>query len=236
MALASLLLSACLGGDLPQTCEDLPEVPAVGACFGNPGLEYPGYGTADLAVTGTVTSVTTGPFPDACDVSFSAVWGSGAEGLILVVTDADGVETTVGLAAPGLDSPVEEGDRVSLDLAYVFGDFGPDRGRVVLADEAGVEQLVISVAGTLADLATPADVTLDQGDPICTQHDECGAWSAFDFWVTTADDQGVVAYGDEEDIGPWRVVHAGDEQQTPETSSGCPDWFVAHVAAAFVRE
>lgn len=234
--LFALSLSACPGGEVPGTCEDLPEPPAVGACFGNPGLAYPGYGTADLAVTGTVTSVTTGPVPEACDVGFFDLATRDADALLLVVTDAEGVETTVGLVAPDLGEPVAVGDPVSLDLHYVFGDFGPDEGRVVLTDAAGVERVVVSVAGTVADLATPTDLLLEQGTLLCVQEDECGSWSAFDFLVTVGTEEAPVPYGGEASVGPWRVIHAGDEHQTPDTQSGCPDWFVAHVAGAFVRE
>ncbi|MDP2310976.1 MAG: hypothetical protein Q8P18_33460 [Pseudomonadota bacterium] len=233
--LLALPLAACTW-DVPETCDDLPEPPDVGACFGNPGLDYPGYGTAELSVTGTVTSVTTAPVPDACDVRFFHLAGSTEDAVVLVVADADGVETTVGLTAPDLVAPVVVGDTVSLDLAYTFGEFGPDEGHVVLADGAGIERVVIGVAGSLADLATPADVVLEQGGMVCTQHDECGTWSAFDFTVSAEGDVGSVPYGQEAAVGPWRVVHAGDELQAINTGGVCPDWFVAHVAAAFVRE
>ncbi len=229
-----LLLAACEWVALPEACEDLPVPPAVGACFGRPGLDYPGFGPVTLTVAGSVTSVDTGPYPEACDIRFGGAPDDDA--VILVVTDAEGVETAVGLVVPDLEDPVEEGDSVSLDLGYTFGEFGPDLGWASLADEAGVEQVVVGLAGTVDAVRAPADVRLDYGDVRCTQADPCGTWSAFDLDVAAADAAGSVPYGEQEGVGAWRVTHGGFERQATGARSNCPDWFVGHVSAAFARE
>lgn len=230
-----LLLAACDAVPTPGACDDeLPERPAVGACFGRPGLDYAGFGLAELLVHGDVVSVTTGPLPAACDVRFGD--DGGDDTVVLVVADAEGVETTVGLVAPGLAAPVAVGDAVSLDLAYTFGEFGPDIGHAVLADATGAEQVVIGTAGTVDALRTPEGVTVGEGAVRCTQADECGTWSAFDFLVAAGSAEGAVSYGEDAVIGPWRVVHADLRKQVPTGGSSCPDWFVADARAAFIRE
>lgn len=233
LALAFSLLAACYGIPLPGSCESLPEPPPVAACFGSADIVWEGWGTAATAVSGTVTSVTRGPFPVDCDVRFGGV--TDGEALVLVVEDAGGASTTVGLVAPGLGDPVAVGDTVALDLSYTFGEWGPDLAWAVLSDEAG-ERVVVATAGSLEEVRVPAGATLAEGRRRCTEDDGCGVWSAYDLDVAVGGAEASVPYGEEADVGGWHVAHGGLELQEEGQTGTCPDWFVAHASVAMVRE
>lgn len=234
-----LLLAGCPYVAAPEACADLPAPPPVGACFGQAGLDHPGLRPVELAVTGTVTSVTTGPFPEECDIRFG-LWraddDADDDALLLVISDPEGVLTTVGIVMPDLEAPMAVGDTVSLDLGHTEGGFGPDVGWAALTDEMGVEQVVVGLAGTEAGVRTPADLRIGGGHVRCTQADPCGIWSAYDLDVEA---DGVVAslpYGETGRVGGWTVTHAGFERQLEGADVSCPDWFVARVSVGFVRE
>ena len=229
-----LLVLACPGDPSSASCDDLPTAPRLAACFGSETLDWNGYGTAALAVDGEIVSVERGPFPAACDVRFSGEGGGDAT--IVVVEAGDGSRTTVGVDVAEAAGRFTVGEQVQLDVSYTFGEFGPDTAWVEVRDGAGEDLLVVATAGEVAGLRVPAGVTATEGEALCTAHDECGDWSAFPLDVAVGGEDVVVGYGATASVGGWTVAHGGLERQAESDGGSCPDWFVAHVAAAFVRD
>ncbi len=231
MQLLLLLLSACATLPTKDGCADLVPPPVV-ACFGGDGLDWPGYGTLEMAVDGTVVSVSTGGRPDACLVDVGN--DTFQEGLVVEVESAAGARYVVGIQVPQYEGAVlAEGDAVSLLADFTFGEFGPDRGSVRV-EEDGTLVALVATGGNRDDL--PDDLDASESQVRCTEDDGCGVFSKYDLNVMFGDDTANVRYGESAAIGAARVVHGGYEQAAPSEGGTCPDWFVAHVTLAVVAE
>lgn len=228
-----LLLAACDTLPSSEACGDLV-APPVTACFGGDALAWEGYGSLDVAVSGTVVSVATGPRPEACLVDVGN--GQTGEGVVVEVEDAAGDRYVVSFGIDGLAAPVAVGDAVSLDLSYVFGEFAPDVGRARLSDADGAPLVVVTEAGTLEDLVLPDGVGVARGVERCTEDDGCGVYSKYDLAITVGDASAEVPYGEDAAVGGFRVVSGGQEFQAEGQTDVCPDWFVAHATVALVAE
>lgn len=216
------MLLACTGEEEKGlSCKDLPEVPVVTGCMS----AIPG---GDL--TGTITALGEGPFPDGCDYGLGEDPGTG---WWITVADESGQEGTIGLAIPDLASPFVAGDAAHLLAAYEMADFGPTIATVEVRD--GLDALVgwVGIGGRVSDLSVPLGMVLSQGPEVCTLTEDCGSWAAYDLILEADGHRQTVSYGQQATVGNWTAYHAGNRQQI--NATGCPDWYVSTLATAIRR-
>jgi hypothetical protein len=228
-----LFLVACAGSSLFEPpCDRIPEPGAVRACFGGDPVAYEGYGTVELTFDGTVTSMSEDA--SACELEVGTI-DADEPVIALLVEDDAGATVTVGLQLAALGQPIAEGDAVSLDLAYTFGEFGPDVGHVIVSrDDAPI--VGVSVAGSLDDLVLPEGLALTEGERLCTTDDGCGVWAKYDLEASFGGETAALPYGEDVVVGGLHVAHGGYEQADAADGGECPDWFVAHVDVGFSVE
>lgn len=148
-----------------------------------------------------------------------------------------GPEWFVALSTPGIGEGVlpEIGQELSVDYRYRFGGFGPDVGHATLWDGAGDLLAWVGEAGNVDGLTTPLEVSVAQGAEVCSDADDCGAWSRYDLSLAVGDQSSAaLAYGEDVDIAGFQVVHGGYELSTS-SNTDCMDWFVGSVQVAVVR-
>lgn len=229
-----LLLTACPGDESLQTCDEIAVPDPVGACFGGDDVVWEGYGTVAGRVDGTVTAVSEGEPPEACEVALGRL-DRDEDVVVIEVDDAEGLTTIVGLQIPDLDAPVAAGDTVSLDFEFVYGEFGPDLGWVTV-EKDGAPVVIVSEGATADELTLPDDVTVGEGARRCTTDDGCGVYGKYDLLVGVGDDTAPLPYGEDVALGGWRFVHGSYEQQDEGLTNTCPDWFVADAVLGIVAK
>lgn len=229
MVLFVVLLSC---GGIPGTCAEVDTPPVMGACFGGDRFSWDGYTPVETTtIEGEVVSAGEARFPDECNVVVADIGDQKAT----IIETSDGLGTTNFFAwhLPEEHLAIEVGDEVSVEVAYTPGGFGPDLGRVVVRDAAGIERMVFSVAGEVGDLRVPTELEAERGTVVCEEHHTCGDWSAYALKLTSGGDTVEVPYGGTANIGAWRVYHGGLELEAAPNTGTCPDYYVAHVAAGF---
>lgn len=219
-----LVVTAAAGaGCIP--CTSAP--PPISACASND--LSPGDDGAALSVSGVVTAIETASDGDTCIATGGVGRGftTGEPATVIVLEGDDGVTR---VALQGIDVDVAPGDALRVDYAFVFGGFGPDEGRLVLADDAGT-LLYAEEAGHLDRFTPPDGLDLSRGRQLCWTRDTCGAWSR----------SAVVANGVELGeapvvVGGLALRSTGFELQDENQTISCPDWFVARALVWGTRE
>jgi hypothetical protein len=228
------LLSACDTPAKEESCPDLA-VPLIAACFGGEGVTGEAFDTYEADMEGTVVSIGRGPRPEACiaEVGNHAL----GEGLVVVLSGADGLDYTVSLDVPGLsDTFLAVGDSVILSAEHTFRGFVPEEAILVLADSSNAPRLIVAEASAGEALPEgPMEVTA--GDTRCTTDDEgCGMYAKYDMDVVVEGVAVSVPYAEQVEQDGFRFVHGGYDVDLEDEPDTCNDWFPAGVTLAILAD
>lgn len=148
-----------------------------------------------------------------------------------------GSDWFVGLSLPDIDAArlPQVGDEASFDYRFAFGGFGPDVGHLTVWDDAGGLIGWFGQAGAVDGLIAPTGITVARGSTLCSESDECGAWSKYHLGVAVPGQSEIaVDYGSTVTVDGFEIVHAGYEAQTS-SEDNCSDWFVGDVQVAVLH-
>jgi hypothetical protein len=185
----------------------------------------PTSGSVDVALSGPVLA--TGPMNETSPCATSP---SDTHGFWFEATDPSGEVWVLGASIPGVGDPLAVGDWVSAQAHRDGGGFTPTVASLSVRGVSGTLIAYAGEAGEAEQLAPPDGISVARGSSLCTKHDTCGDWSAYDLDVTAAGTTQTVPYASIGSVGPYRVAHGGCELQAPsDGGTTCADWFVARV-------
>ena len=244
IALATALLASCQTE--PPTCDDVAEPSPIAACVAPSGGWDADQPTTETPLRrlfpGTVTEVSTTAPADACYVDGAHVGAATppAAGTVwLRVTDGADEEWVVGMSADGLttDSVPGVGLPVVVDYSYLASDSGPDVGHLSLIAADDSLLLWIGQGTGVEEIDTPEELSIAQGPEVCSEFDDCRAWSKYNVAVAVngqpADDGQPVNHGSSAELEGFRFLHGGYEEQTS-TSGECVDAYRGYLRAALI--
>lgn len=225
------------------------EVPLLGACVESPlvARDASGLSDGDFGFEGTVRAVGAGlpekagagscPFPNEHTRAFGAGYQSADHAAALAqiswlrLERADGVAATLAVVASGFafSSPVGAALRFSLHTETAR--FAPVRDWLEVRDASGALVLWIASAGSVAELHTPSELALSQGDVDARRTSDCiTAWTEHRLEASLGGSQASVASRERGVLGDYQLVNGSVQVQTGD--SRCSDAFVAFARAA----
>lgn len=200
----------------------------------------------DLAFEGTVRAVGAGlpekagagscPFPSEHTQIFDDGFQSSDNATALAqiswvrIERADGVDATLAVVASGFAFPSRPGDALRFSLHTESLGFSPVRNWLEVRDASGLV-LWIASAGSVADLQTPAELVLSQGEVDSLHSGDCiTSWTEHRLEASLQGSQASVASRERGVLGSYQLVNGSVQVQTGD--SLCSDAFVAFAQAA----